>query len=316
MMGLRHEVGGDWGNYEGTLGSVASLDFSDLITFRLPKGDPGFTLIEWLGGQWGGQYFINFSCSVIFCCGLVVFCRAQPRPWLALTVAVPYLIMVVGMGYSRQGVAVGFEMMGLVSLQNRRIKTFLVAIALAATFHKSAVVLIPLATLMRSHNRLFTMGLVGMVGLVLYQALLESSVDHLLRGYVEAQYQSSGAATRLAMNALPAGFFLIYRQQFDLTAEQRAFWTWMSLMAWGFVLALWVVPSSTAVDRVALYWIPLQLFVWSRMPDVLALGGSRSRTVSAIVLYTGVVHFTWLNFAEHSRYWLPYQFFPWVAFWK
>ena len=38
-----------------------------------------------------------------------------------------------------------------------------------------------------------------------------------------------------------------------------------------FVVLLVVSPSSTAVDGVALYWIPLQLFVMSRLPNALGL---------------------------------------------
>ncbi len=40
--------------------------------------------------------------------GLVQFCRKQPLPWLALAVAAPFIIIVVGMGYTRQSVALGF----------------------------------------------------------------------------------------------------------------------------------------------------------------------------------------------------------------
>ena len=127
----------------------------------------------------------------------------------------------------------------------------------------------------------------------------------------------TGAAIRLAMNALPATLFLLFRNRFDLSPAQRGFWTLMALAALGFLVLLQVVPSSTAIDRVALYWIPLQLFVWSRIPDVLwRLGGSKMRWTITVVAYSAVVHFVWLNYADHAHYWLPYQFFPWVAFWE
>ena len=35
------------------------------------------------------------------------FVRRQPMPWLGLLVAIPYLVIVVGMGYSRQAIALG-----------------------------------------------------------------------------------------------------------------------------------------------------------------------------------------------------------------
>lgn len=74
-----------------------------------------------------------------------------------------------------------------------------------------------------------------------------------------------------------------------------------------------VLPSSTAVDRVALYMIPPQLFVFSRLPDVLG-GGKKVRPwVAAIVAYYALVLFVWLTFATHAQYWLPYQFYPLVG---
>jgi hypothetical protein len=91
-------------------------------------------------------------------------------------------------------------------------------------------------------------------------------------------------------------------------------------MAWSamlFVVLLKISPSSTAVDRVALYWIPLQLFVLSSLPDTLGIkGGKNSVWVYAVVAYSATVHFVWLVFADSAAGWLPYQFFPWIWLWK
>lgn len=45
------------------------------------------------------------------------FARSQPDPWLAVLVAVPYLVIVVAMGYSRQAVAIGILLAGLGRLE-------------------------------------------------------------------------------------------------------------------------------------------------------------------------------------------------------
>jgi hypothetical protein len=186
---------------------------------------------------------------------------------------------------------------------------------LAATFHKSAVIIIPLALMGGAKNRLWTVLWVTVAGLVFYALFLQESVDALYENYVVAEYQSSGAAIRLAMNAVPAVLFLLFRQRFAMPKNERTFWTWMSLGALGLAGILVVSPSSTAVDRVALYWIPLQLFVLSRLPDAM----SRHRAGSTIwiflvVVYSAFVLFVWLFFASHAFAWLPYQFYPLVWF--
>ncbi len=314
MIGLRHEVGGDWGTY---LAPIEAARYDSMLD-TIGAGDPGYSLLNWLAARSGlGPYFVNTVCAVIFSWGLVVFCRAQPRPWLALVVAVPYLVTVVAMGYTRQGTAIGLVMLGLVALSERKLLRFVLLVALAATFHKSAVILMPLAALAGTRHRLWTVFWVGLSTALLFVLLLQESVEALQTGYLEAEYQSQGAAVRVAMNAMPAVLFLWFRRRFVMPQADRTFWTWMSLGALGFVGLLLVSPSSTAVDRVALYWIPLQLFMLSRLPNALGKPDGLNRTlVRWVVAYSAAVLFVWLVFATHAEYWLPYQFYPWVALWN
>jgi|GEM_PF-5594608 len=68
------------------------------------------------------------------------------------------------------------------------------------------------------------------------------------------------------------------------------------------------LPSSTVVDRLALYILPLQLGILSRLPGTVigpALGWG------VVVVYSFLVQFVWLNYAAHANYWVPYQFYPW-----
>jgi hypothetical protein len=316
MIGLRHQVGGDWANYVAMVDFLTNLSLSE--AFSGNYRDPADMILNWVAAQSGlGLYLVNSVYGTLFTWGLLVFCREQPRPWLALTVAVPYLITVVAMGYSRQGVAIGLVMLGLVALSKQRVFKFLLWVALAATIHKSAVIMVPLALLAGSGRKLWMMLWVGVTAVFLFGLLLQESVEHLVAGYIDSQYESVGAAVRIAMNAVPAALFLLFRKRFQMSPAQRSFWTLMSLGALAFVLLLYVSPSSTAVDRVALYWIPLQLFVWSRIPDAMGRPGATNAVwVYSIVVYSAVVYFVWLFFAIHSLYWLPYQFYPWVWLWQ
>lgn len=309
MIGLRHEVGGDWNAYINHIDMVTNVPLQDALS----HGDPGYSLLNWLAAETGlGIYFTNTVCAVLFAWGLVVFCRAQPRPWLALVVAVPYLVTVVAMGYSRQSTAIGLAMLGLVALSDRKTLRFVVFVVLAATFHKSAVILMPLAILAGTKRKIWTALWVGLSSLLFYRLMLEDSVDNFTVNYIEAQYDSSGAAIRVAMNAVPAVLFLWFRRRFAMSQAERVFWSWMSLGALGFVVLLVVSPSSTAVDRVALYWIPLQLFVLSRLPNAIGSpNGLNSLLVTGVVAYSAAVLFVWLVFAAHAYAWLPYNNWVW-----
>jgi len=309
LVGWRYEVGGDWFNYLGNFQQA----FVDSQYAYWWWNDPGYRLLEWVGIQTGwGIQGVNLMGAAVFAYGLVLFCRHLPRPWLALAVAVPYMVIILGMGYSRQGVALGCLMAGLVGMGQGRAATFLVWTVLGATFHKSAVLLLPMAALAASRSRLFTTAWVGMVLAVAYVLLLEDSVEALQAGYLESEYQSEGALVRLVMNALPAALLLWKRHRFAVTLPQQRLWFWFALASVALVGLYFISPSSTAVDRVGLYLLPLQLMVFAYLPEVLGRknGKGNSAWVVAVLAYYATVEFVWLNFATHAFAWLPYRWYP------
>jgi hypothetical protein len=139
-----------------------------------------------------------------------------------------------------------------------------------------------------------------------YTSFLADSVDKFVENYIEAEYSSQGAAVRVVMNLVPAAAFFLYQRRLGFGTIQRRIWFFHSLAAFLLLALLLVLPSSTAVDRLALYVMPLQIAVLSRFP---LLFGPRMGTV-IVVLYSLAIEFVWLNFASHARYWIPYQVYP------
>jgi hypothetical protein len=304
LIGYRYEVGGDWFNYLYHFYNVYYLDFWGAVEFY----DPAHGAINWLANRYGwGVYGTNIIYGAIFSVGLIAFCRAQPRPLLALTVAVPYLVIVVAMGYSRQGVAIGLALFALLALAEQNRLKFVLFIALAALFHKSAVILVPIAILANTKRRFWTAVWVGATAVLMYYFYLEEATEKYVQNYLETQYASQGAQIRVAMNAVPALLFLVNRKRFKLDKQEQALWTWISLIALAFIPLLLLMPSSTAVDRVGLYFIPLQMYVFSRLPDALWRGRHQLGVRGLVVCYYALVMFVWLNYADHAQFWLPYR---------
>ena len=313
MIGFRHDVGGDWGNYLDKINDTARYSLQQVIS----NSEAGYALLNFLTAGTGfGIYLVNTACALIFAWGLIEFSRNQPRPWLAITVAIPYLVIVVAMGYTRQGTAIGFCMLGMVALFNGKIMRFIVFVLLAATFHKSAVILVPLAALAADRNKLWTISWVLLLSLLVYYLYEDAIVDTYKYRYIDREAQSSGAVIRCLMNVVPAILFLFLRGRFNrivVFKKEVVFWTFISLLAIVLFCLLPLSFSSTAIDRFGLYLIPLQLFVFSRFPEAFgnAKGGNHS-LVLAVVLYSALVQLVWLLFALHAGAWLPYQFYPWV----
>lgn len=306
MVGYRFEVGGDWFNYLGLFEDIGNMTFGETIS----RGDPGYWLLSWVSSQLGfGIYGVNLACGAMFTTAIVKFCRRLPRPWLALAVSVPYLILVLGMGYTRQGVALAFGILGLLALERGAVVWFVTWIILGATFHKTAVVLLPMAALAYSKNRYLTVVWLTVVTVTAYFALLADSVEGLMANYNE-DVQSQGALVRLLMNAVPAVILLLYGKRLNLggAASLWRWFAWISLLLLGILFA---VPSSTVIDRLGLYMLPLQLVVFGNLPNALGRSiGARQGWVLAILLYYASVLFVWLNFAVNAGGWIPYRFYP------
>jgi hypothetical protein len=310
MIGLRYQTGGDWQPYLYIFEEISQLNFDTMLTLD----DPGYNIVNWVANALGVTIWaVNLVCAAIFCWGLVVFANHQPNPWLAVVVAIPYLVIVVAIGYTRQAVAIGLIMAAIVAWDRGSIVKFGFYILIATTFHKTAVFALPLVALSATRNRLVTGIVVLFFGWILYRYFLSESVDRLLTNYVEAEYSSQGAAIRVAMNFVPAIIYLLYQRRFQIDENQRRMWRYFSLAALGTVALLVLMPSSTAVDRVALYLIPLQLFVLSRLPETFPAAGRPNRQLLAFVLaYSALIQFVWLNFANHAEYWVPYKIWPFI----
>ena len=314
FIGLRHEVGGDWFSYIPYLTRAEGISLAESIAM----GDPGYNILNWLFADNPiGIYGVNFVSGAIFSVGLVLFCRAQPRPWLALCLAIPYMVIVVAMGYSRQGVALGLIMPGMLALARGRLWHFLLAMAAAATFHSTALVMlafvVPAVRGRTIGMRLLRLMILLIVGAALVQTFLASNVEMMVAGYIEVEYQSQGAAIRVAMNLLPGLLLLAWPNRFEFTEQQLRLWRAMAITALGCALALVLFPdNSTAVDRIALYVIPLQLVVGSRLPGTQLFGLKPVHMLLVILSFCISVQFVWLNFATHASGWLPYSSLLWL----
>ena len=313
FIGLRHEVGGDWARYLTHFERAKYLSYYDV----LQKKDSGYQVLNWLVSHCGGDiYIVNTICAAFFSCGLIAICRHQPRPWLALLIAVPYMIIVVAMGYTRQSAALGFFMLGLGVIPQGRIYCYFLLLIIAGLFHKSALVTLPLVLLNKGRNPLLTLLILLPVSAVLFKILVSDSIDAESETYIESGMDSSGALIRVLMNAVPAFIFLVFRRRFVMTETLNRFLMWMAVISLGFVGLYLISPSSTVVDRLALYCMPVQIIVLSRFPDAMGFIGFKSFWTLSVIVYGAMTLLVWLFFASHAFAWLPYRFYPWVMLWS
>lgn len=303
LIGLRDHVGADWGNYQFFFDTLHDQG----VAQALDSTDPAYGFLNWLAHQFGFTvHFVNLPCALLFTWGLGYFCLKQPLPWLALLIAIPYLITAVAMGFTRQAVAVGISMAALIALIEQRPWRFVCLILCAALFHKSAVILFVLFPVAMPHlqlGRLFVIGLfTSALGLVLVLERLGGMWDL----YVSQGMESEGGLARLLLNAVPAVCFLLFKNKW-----QKRWPNSHKLTLWLSVIALFLLPmqflASTAVDRISLYIIPLQILVLSRL-SLLFQWQAQYILCYILVLAYSAVYLIWLNYSPWAQEaWIPYN---------
>ena len=304
MIGLRYNVGGDWQTYEFMYYRAGPLAFADALSI----GDPAYQAVNWVAYNFDGDvWLVNSICAIFFVWGLFRLCRTQPYPWLALLVAVPYAVIVIAMGYTRQAVALGLIMAGIADfLRGGSVLRFGIYVAAAALFHKTAIVAFPVVALATERNRLVNMLIVLAGGILLYDLFLGDAMDNFVENYIRAAYSAQGAAIRIGMNMLAAAVLWLGRRKLELARVEWKVWRNFSLASVASLVFLVMSPSSAAVDRISLYIIPLQMAVLGRVPLIF-----KSRLFGTVLVasYCFAVEFVWLNFAQFSDAWVPYQLF-------
>ena len=307
LIGLRYQVGGDWGAYLRQFNTFAYTNLAD--AFRV--GDPAYNLLSWTVQSLGaGMWLVNLICGSIFAWGLYRLALTQPSPWLTVLVAVPYLVIVVAMGYSRQAVAIGIIMAGLARFQfHGSALRFAIYVTVAALFHRTAVIALPLVALGGRRNLLINLLVLGFSTVALYDLLLASSMDRFIENYVRQEMGSQGAAIRVSMSVIPAALCLAVGDRLGFSPREAAVWRNFSIASLIALVGL-ALYTTTVVDRLALYLLPLQLAVIPRLSSVI---GSRSSGKALVIAYAAAIEFTWLNFGNFSNYWVPYHFYPFAS---
>jgi len=303
FIGLRHEVGGDWTNYLMMQDAITYLSFSQSIVVT----DPAYGALNWVANYFNlGIYPVNLVCAAIFILGLRALCLKQPSVSIALLVSIPYLITAVAMGYTRQAAALGFVMMAFVSIIDRSHRKFIFWVLCAVLFHKSAIIMLSFLPLAMAHvqvKKIFLF-LCALLPIAIY------SVIHVLGSmwelYVESNMESDGAMIRVIMNAIPALFFIYYRNSFkERWPEIYKLAFWLSICSIASIPLVFIV--STVIDRISLFFIPIQIIIYSRIV-FLFTGNIRYLILFFIVVLYSLSYFTWLFFSYWAQLrWVPYQ---------
>ena len=118
---------------------------------------------------------------------------------------------------------------------------------------------------------------------------------------------SSGVYIRLFMIVFPSILFLLLGRNLQLTKNQKILWKYISFYSLSLIPLLIISPSTTIIDRLTLYALPINTFALSNLPE-LKLANLRRKYINlSVVLMSFLIQYVWLNFADNASSWYPYQ---------
>lgn len=303
LLGLRWGIGPDFRAYQLIYKTVSMFRFEQILS----REDVGFYIVAWcLRSMHAPFWALNVVCAGILINGLTRFCLRQANPWLAFVVAFPYLVIVVGMSGDRQSAALGFLFLALNAIQRGLLLRFILLVLVGATFHGSVCIMIPVGLLAYPRSGLQTFALL-VLGLALSIYTAHDSFVTYAQRYSSAQIQSEGVWLRLTMNIFAAVMFLTLRRRLDFPLIEDKLWRNFSFCTLALIPILIVSPSSTAVDRLLLYFFPLQFAVASRSGLIAVNRMTSGQITIGVILYAAAMQAVFLSFGTFASFYVPYE---------
>lgn len=300
FIGLRDHVGADWNSYIIILRCIQEGSYFQ--SFFLVEPLYGFCnhVALALGGD---IHLVNLICATILLASLFNFSRlTNMDPNLVLFVAAPYLLFVVGMGYTRQSVAVGLGLNAIGFLRQGRQGMFYLFATLATLSHYSAIVLVLLWWMNSRKRAVIVAAAVALLSPLLLLLIFSPRYLHYFDN--SADMQSNGVWSRLLLVLLGLSLVFLQRGRWAAESELRTI-----LLRGAGALCLIMLVSlflSTLADRICLYLS----FVY-----VLGLGSLvrfstapfRYLSLGFVVCVTYAVFLLWFGLSSYAEgAWYPY----------
>ncbi len=309
LLGFRHEVGGDWNQYLRMFESLRDLNEFDTNIIDSLLGDPGYQLLMHFSLSIGtGIYGVNILCAIIFLSGLFFFASQLPKPMLAIAVAFPYLILIVGMGYTRQSAGIGLVMAALIYFIRQENLKFILLVVTAALLHKSAIIFLALLFFDQEKFSIFRTLLILVFSIIIGLILLAETLESMFKHYVLEEYKSDGAGIRLLMNALCGVALLARIDKYNFSTKAMSLISILAKTSIVMFILIFSGIGDVVLDRLSLYLIPIQLIFFASISSSINLSRAQTLSVDCLVIFLySIVLYVWLNFATHAAFWLPYN---------
>lgn len=310
--GLRSaEVGTDSGGYARKFLTGRDEIEGDIV--EQASNEVGFYYLNEFLGKISKQYWVLFTgiALLTYYCVLRAIRSQSDKLLIPLFVYITLGLYTFVFNAARQGIAVGIYMLAFQYLFKDfkyGFPRYCLFVLLAATFHKTVIIALPLYFLFRLRYSVKILLLNALVGICIGLSLpvLFTYAGEINQRYLFYQTETSGGELLTVFYVLITAFFIIWRGRID-SEKKRKYDVFLNMMLFGTLIYVVVQMTGVYVEmtRFAAYFQVSAIFLWTL---IYQSRRKPSQIFSVMIVIGHLIYFT--IFCTKMGSLVPYTFNP------
>ncbi|WP_458526475.1 EpsG family protein [Onishia taeanensis] len=296
LLGFRYEVGVDWLNY------LYIFERLSASLWHFESYELGYEFINFFSAFAGFGFagVVSISTLIFLSCSFYGAWRFGVNPFYFFAVVAPYHLVIAGMNFIPQAVALSIFLLSLSFLKEGRLWIYIFLIVVASSFHASAMFLLPLVGACLK-KRYFLIGIIPLAMLSIY------FYNDLYSQYTSESWVNAGFVLRAGFPVCASVFLLAHIVSGKAYKEGVVFYR----MCWAGVLSTCIIiifslVSTTMADRFSYYVIILTSLcvIFLSRKRFLGYRYLGSYAFLALFLCSMLAFFVWDLYSEYAPYYL------------
>lgn len=282
--GLRNQsVGTDTMSYVNSFNNLDNRSLSEDF-IEILSDEPGFYLLQIFARQISGNYWVILSVVSGICYAFVLYSikRHSENRILSLFIYITFGYYTFCFNASRQAIALSIYLLALPSLYKRNFIKYSIFVCVAALFHKTVLIAIPLYFLFIMKYSWKSLSLAAIAAIVISRrlpSLLSAAAGLEDRYLLYSVGRATGGYLLTLFYVMMSVFFILIRKRIPI-AQRNEYDIFLQMLICGSIIYLIVSLSGAYVEltRFAAYFQIASIFLFAKIYN------GRIKIISPIIM--------------------------------
>ena len=313
-------VGGDYGSYLNWYNRIDlnwynRIDFSNYSEFSKITFNLIILLLKFLNLEY---FYLHFLSSIIFLLGIYKLAKLTNEKLFFIVILIPFFIFVVGMGYIRQSISMGFLFIAIYYWHKNYNTTFLFFFIFSVFLHVSSLVFIFLVFFKQGENKIFIkLFFLFLIFVPIFITFYLYGTINIFLETIEANYKdikfSNFSFLKFISHLLPLFLFIFFLKKFQKEKLYILYLFNLYYVVAGILVLLFFkfnYPNSdyilVIIERFLIPFILIEALILIKIYSYIKNTYKFIYKLN-VIFYFGLQLYIWLAFAMNSHAWIPYR---------